>query len=165
MIIINMKSILLGGIIGGFVSTLSHAQSITQDITFSGNVPVSCAFGSSSNGTLFLDTNTNVLSSINDGSIEVTTNGGALLSVSAPDLVGNSPDPSQLNTANSTATLSSGSTTITNTDGFVTLEDAGTETFDVAVALTSNNNTFIAGDYVAQVTVTCEFEATQVPGF
>lgn len=163
MIIINMKSILLGGIIGGFVSTLSHAQSITQDITFSGNVPVSCAFGSSSNGTLSLVGNT--LESSSRGSISVTTNGGALLSVSAPDLVGNSPDPSQLNTATSTATLSSGSTTITNTDGFVTLEDAGTETFDVAVALTSNNNTFIAGDYVAQVTVTCEFEATQVPGF
>jgi hypothetical protein len=151
-----------------FATYSASAQSISRDVTFTGNIPTQCEFGTSTNGSLLLDTGTNVLGSSDvggiDGSISVTTNGGALLSVSGPSLVGSSPANAVLDTASSTSSLTSGSLTITNSDGSVTLDNAGTETFDVAVSLISNTTTFPAGDYEALVTVTCEFDASQLPG-
>ncbi len=165
-----IKSVIFAFISSTTLATYSaSAQSISRDITFTGNVPTQCEFGTSTNGGLLLDTGSNVLGSGAvggiDGSISVTTNGGAFLSISAPSLTGTSPASAVLDTASSTSSLTAGSLVITNSDGSVVLDNAGTETFDVAVSLVSTTTTFPAGDYEALVTVTCEFDAsTQLPG-
>ena len=151
-----------------FTTYSVSAQSISRDVTFTGNVPTQCEFGTSTNGSLLLDTGTNVLGSSDvggiDGSISVTTNGGALLSVSGPSLTGSSPTNAELDISSSTSSLTSGSLVIANTDGSVELVNSGTEEFAVAVSLLSSTTTFPAGDYEALVTVTCEFDAFQLPG-
>ena len=137
----------------------SFAQQSTTngDVEFTGEVLSTCSIGSSTPGSL-LAIGTNGLFLGSGGALDVTTNGGALISVGSPRLT-SAPSGATLDDSTSTATITFDGQTVSNGDAAVEL-GAGSTNVNVSVSLTpSSASGFPTGQYTAATTITCEFES------
>ena len=156
----NYKTKLITGAIVIFATISStHAQfTTTGEVQFTGEIQSTCSLGNVSNGTLSpIATNSEFLTA-SPGSIDITTNGGAFISIGEPSL-NTAPSDATLDIATSEARLQVGNIDISSGDAPEQIDTQGTSTASVSMSLSPEDSAlgFPTGLYTAQVTVTCEF--------
>jgi len=143
------------------VSPLQAQFTTTGEVQFTGEIQSTCSLGNVSNGTLTPIANNTGFVTASPGSIDVTTNGGAFISIGEPSF-DTAPNGADLDTAASSASLQVDSINISSGDAPEQVNTAGTSTATVSLSLTplDVSSGFPTGLYTAEVVITCEFEAT-----
>jgi len=156
----NMKKPLLATFLLAAVST--PAAAVTGTVTFSGVVTETCTINVDSPGTLVANTDLTTLSTNEAGGTAgvatiQTTGSSFSVSAAAPAVFTSAPAGGDENVTFATLYSATGATNLADVVGDTPSALAqGTTTLSVDLTATKSSGSFPAGNYTADVVVTCE---------